>query len=109
MKQEGVDMEETNAVNQERGELAELLRKHRDEVERRCLRQVDVRLNRHELSETELRDSIPDYLVSIAEQLRREDDNPLMQRGIHAWTTLAREHALTRIRLGFDVDEVVQE
>lgn len=103
-------MEQTNTVNhEERIELADLLTKNRDEVEQRWLQLVGTELNRHSLSETELRDSIPDYLTSLAEQLRRDDAQTMTERGAEAWTPVAREHALTRIRLGFDIDEVLQE
>jgi signal transduction histidine kinase len=103
-------MVETGTTNhEERLELADLLTQHRAEVEQRWLVRVGSELNRHGLSETELRDSIPDYLVSIAEELRHDDEQTMVSRGIEAWTSVAREHALTRIRLGFDIDEVLQE
>src|SRR4051794_15393816 len=103
-------MEELTAVNhEERLELADLLTKHRAEVERRWLDQVASQLNRRGISETELRNSIPDYLLSIADQLREEDEQTTIEQGIDAWASVAREHAVTRIRMGFDVDQVMEE
>jgi signal transduction histidine kinase len=103
-------MNQSSAINhQERAELAELLTRHRQEVETRWLEKVGTELNRHGMSETELRDSIPDYLEAIARGLREESKNTMTKRGVNAWTAVARQHALTRIRLGFDIDEVMQE
>jgi signal transduction histidine kinase len=93
----------------ERRALALSLEKNRSEVERRWLERVGSELNHHGLSETQLRDSIPDYLVSIAQQLRRNDAQTAMDRGTHAWTRVAKEHALARSREGFDIDELMLE
>jgi signal transduction histidine kinase len=103
-------MEHSSTTNHvERRELADLLTENRHEVERRWLQRVATEFDRHGVSETELRDSIPDYLVSLAEQLRREEQQTMMARGTEGWAPVAKQHALTRIQLGFDIDEVLQE
>ncbi len=93
----------------ERSDLAALLTELSDKIARRWTEKVSAELSRHRLSDTELRDSIPDYLVALSEALRVEDAQTLADRGTEAWAGIARKHALTRVRLGFDIDEVLQE
>src|SRR5439155_20169312 len=78
----------------------------RDDVEHRWLDQVKADLGAREVSPSELRDSMPEYLDRLAEALRR--DEPAELSGTAAWGALAREHALTRVKLGFDVDQLVR-
>jgi len=89
--------------------LAALLSDHAQEIENRWLRRVSQELNRHGLTETELRDSIPDYIQGLAQSLRRHNGTPITERGVEAWAGTAQKHAVTRIRLGFDIDEVLRE
>jgi signal transduction histidine kinase len=102
---------ELNAAqsDSERFELARLLERHRNEIETRWLKRVATELNRHGVSEAELRNSIPDYLVALSEALSRTDESSMQDRGGSSWVRIAREHAVTRAKLGFDVDEVVRE
>ena len=50
---------------------------------------------------------MPEYLTGLAEALRSAD--PLARTGSHIWEEVAKEHAITRVRLGFDVRELVRE
>ncbi len=56
----------------------------------------------------QLRDAMPHYLERLAEALRR-DEPSLPKSGAAIWTDVASEHALTRVRLGFDVEQLVHE
>ena len=90
-----------------RHQLAEVLVRRSHDIERRWLRQVRRELGRHDVSRADLRDSMPEYLTRLADGLR-EIDNPDAP-GRPAWEPVAREHAETRVRLGFDIDLVVRE
>jgi signal transduction histidine kinase len=93
----------------ERDALADLLNAHRHEIERRWMARVKTMLGRHQLPEPELRDSVPDYIEALVRALRVVDDRALEERGGGEWDQIARQHAITRVRLGFDVDEVLRE
>ncbi len=64
-------------------------------------------LRRPECSLTEFQDGIHDYLYRLAELLR--SDRPVHGLGVSAWSDVAREHAITRVRLGFDVTQLFHE
>ena len=74
----------------------------------RWLSRVEANVRGREVSPAELRDAMPDYLRRIAEALRTTADT-VGHGAAAAWADVAREHALTRVRLGFDVDELVRE
>jgi signal transduction histidine kinase len=57
---------------------------------------------------TDLRNAIGDYLRALAESLQQAGEN-VEANGIAAWTRIAREHALTRVQLGFDVNQLIHE
>ncbi len=50
---------------------------------------------------------MPDYLAGLADAMRGEE--PTEQGGLAAWEQVASEHGVTRVRLGFDVDQLVRE
>jgi signal transduction histidine kinase len=57
---------------------------------------------------TQLRNAIPHYLVELAKVLAKGDD-PLDHRAEAAWSKVAREHGITRVRIGFDISQLVHE
>jgi signal transduction histidine kinase len=57
---------------------------------------------------TDLRNAMPDYLTSLIRTLR-ETSGTVEQGGAAAWAVIAREHAVTRVRLGFDIEQLVHE
>ena len=55
---------------------------------------------------THLRDGIPDYLAALGRLLSesgREDN------GAVSWAQVARDHGITRVRVGFDIEQLVRE
>jgi signal transduction histidine kinase len=91
-----------------RATLAQVIESRRAEIERRWMNEVTRELGPRDLSETELKDSIPDYLLAIARGLRGAG-NGCEFGGSEAWGEVAEKHAVTRVQHGFDVDEVVKE
>jgi signal transduction histidine kinase len=94
---------------QEREQLAGLLMHYGLEVEQRWLASITPHLKHHGLPEPELRDSVPDYIQALAAALRREGPVSMEERGGEEWAHIARQHAVIRVRHGFDVGEVLRE
>jgi signal transduction histidine kinase len=94
---------------QQRRVLADTIAAFAAEIERRWLARVETVLaeGRSDISPTELRDAVPDYLARLADALRGEQ--PMEQEGLAAWEQVASEHGVTRVRLGFDVGQLVRE
>jgi signal transduction histidine kinase len=92
-------------AREEREHLAGAVERRRRDIEERWLERVCRDLSGRDISPTELRDALPDYLARIVSALRSPD--PLS--GSSAWREVAREHAVTRVRLGFDIDQLVHE
>ena len=61
----------------------------------------------HNVNPSDLRDGIGDYLKNLADALRNSESAEI--GGTDAWKRVAKEHALTRVRLGFDIDQLVHE
>jgi signal transduction histidine kinase len=99
----------TDTDKQRRGTLAGAIVAQMDEIERRWLARVqeEIAARRNDLAPTDLRDAIRDYLGRLAEALRGEQS--IEHGGTAAWADVAREHALTRVRLGFNIDQLVRE
>jgi signal transduction histidine kinase len=89
--------------------LADVITARLDEIQRRWLDRVrtEIAAHRKDLAPTDLRDAIGDYLAGLADALRGEES--VEHEGTAAWADVAREHALTRVRLGFDIDQLVRE
>jgi signal transduction histidine kinase len=92
-----------------RSSLAETIERTRSDIVRLWLERVDQEVQRSgkALSVSELRDGLEDYLARIAEELR--SDRAIAPGGAAAWRDIAREHAVTRVRQGFDIDQLVRE
>jgi two-component system phosphate regulon sensor histidine kinase PhoR len=58
------------------------------------------------LGPTQLHDAVPDYLTRVVAALRSGDP---LSHGESIWGEVAREHALMRVSLGFDVSELIHE
>lgn len=90
-------------------QLARIIKESIGDIERQWLEQVKTETLHHPGVElTELRDGMPDYLRALvgllsggAEDLRGDAKT--------AWSTVAREHGVTRVRIGFDISELVRE
>jgi signal transduction histidine kinase len=92
-----------------RSSLAGTIERRLGDIEGRWLEKVQHELTdeRKSISATDLRDAIGEYLTRLADALRRGES--IESEGTAAWSEVAREHALTRVRLGFDIEQLVRE
>jgi signal transduction histidine kinase len=82
--------------------------RNRKEIESRWLARVERDIvTGPAIEPTQLRDGLPDYLVSIVALLA--DGEPVKSAGTHAWERVAREHGVTRVRIGFDIGQLIHE
>jgi signal transduction histidine kinase len=88
--------------------LAAALAQRRDDIVGRWIAQVTTDLDVSGVSLTDLRDALPDYLDRLKQHLQTEALT-LDASGAAVWKDVAREHALTRVRLGFDINQLVHE
>jgi signal transduction histidine kinase len=94
---------------QGRALMADDISRHRGAIVRRWLDRVtlDIQRSGRKVEPTDLRDGIEDYLLRLASCLRSEGD--LGAVGAEAWRQIAREHAITGLRDGFDISQLVRE
>jgi signal transduction histidine kinase len=91
----------------QRNQVADAIERHTAEIVARWLEQVRREADAAHVSLTDLQDGISEYLHRLATLLRGHD--PIARVAASAWSDIAREHALTRVRLGFDVTQLVHE
>jgi signal transduction histidine kinase len=91
-----------------RNALADLIDAHREEIIARWVTEVHARIAAG-VDSAQLRNAMPDYLRRLALALRTGAEPLLRTSGSTVWAEVAREHALTRVRLGFDIDQLVLE
>jgi signal transduction histidine kinase len=91
--------------------LAELIDRERVEIERRWLERVqtDLLAGRPGIEPTHLRDGLPDYLAALAQLLSSGQRQNLTTTAEPAWAKVAREHGITRVRIGFDLNQLIHE
>jgi signal transduction histidine kinase len=104
-----MNAQEADTNEARRKALAAAIERHQSEIINKWLARVreDAEKAGHEVSLSELRDGIGDYLSSLADALRNSESAEI--GGTDAWKRVAKEHALTRVRLGFDIDQLVHE
>ena len=101
-------MEQTESEQHRlRAELAAVVDRRGGTIIERWLQQITRDAAGARVPLTELRDGIHDYLKRLAALLRSR--LPLDGLGQSAWSDVAREHAITRVRLGFDVTQLFHE
>lgn len=89
--------------------LGEVLDRRRDEIIARWSKRVRDDLG-VELEIAELLDAMPDYLRGLAEVVRNQGRASSYQEGGgELWSDVAREHAITRVRQGFDIASLFRE
>lgn len=89
-----------------RSALGEAIREHGRDISERWLGVVTAELvDRPDVSLTQLRDGIPDYLKDLARVLCEHEDPPRAS----GWPKVARDHGITRVRAGFDIDQLIRE
>ncbi len=91
--------------------LSEVIDRNRVEIERRWLERVQRDVCRTPGVElTHLRDGLPDYLVALVGLLSQPSDGPnCAGNGEPIWSRVAREHGITRVRIGFDISQLIHE
>lgn len=90
--------------------LAEVIARGRREIERRWLERVERDVARKpDIEATRLRDGLPDYLDALTNLLSRSGSANFQIDAEPSWSTVAREHGITRVRLGFDLNQLIQE
>ena len=90
--------------------LGRLIEANLSEIERRWLEQIQKDVSAAEGVElTQLRDGMPDYLEEMVRLLRTADLDLLSDHARSAWADVAREHGVTRVRIGFDISQLVHE
>jgi signal transduction histidine kinase len=89
--------------------LRQVIEGHREEIERRWLERVqhDVVCSRG-IELTRLRDGMPSYIAELAHVLANEP-GAFADRAQSAWSRVAQEHGITRVRIGFDISQLVHE
>src|SRR5437016_1682259 len=106
-------METRSALSTDEGErerrsaLAKIIERRSDAIVENWLEQVRADAAAARISVTDLRDGIHDYLRRLSELL--EGGTSLDSVGSSAWSDIAREHAITRVRLSFDVSQLFHE
>src|SRR5262245_37150568 len=97
------------AEREHRSRLADAIERRLQVIEHRWLDRVEAEVvdSGHHIEPTALRDAIGEYLASLAKALHGEGS--VESGGTTAWADVAREHALTRVRQGFDVGQLVRE
>jgi signal transduction histidine kinase len=90
--------------------LSDLIDRSRAEIERRWLERVlsDVSLAPG-VELTYLRDGLPDYLNALVHVLARPEAAGMIAGAEDGWAQIAREHGVTRVRMGFDISQLVHE
>ena len=100
-------------MNQDVGSIKDRLRRimeqRTEEIERRWLDRVQQDIVKQPGVElTLLRDGMPDYLLELTKVLGSGAD-PLDHRAESAWARVARDHGIIRVRIGFDISQLVHE
>jgi hypothetical protein len=102
-------------MNSENSALAlrRVIDQNRSEVERRWLARVQQDIARTPGVElTQLRDGLSYYLAALVQLLCSGQRAAQLSTGVgatSAWATVAREHGITRVRIGFDIAQLVHE
>jgi signal transduction histidine kinase len=97
-------------ANDAASSLARLIQDTRAEIERRWVDQVQRDIVRAgPVEPTQLRDGISDYLQSMATMLSDTGKRGSGDEGRQAWATVARDHGINRVALGFDISQLLQE
>lgn len=87
--------------------LADVIERRAPAILQRWLELVTDDTTARHVSPTELRDALDEYLRRLAVALR--GSAALDEAGRRAWGEVAQAHAVTRVRLGFDVAQLIRE
>jgi signal transduction histidine kinase len=88
--------------------LGEAIERRRDDILAQWLAEVTRDVEVSGISRSELKDALPTYLAELARALET-NEREIALSGREAWASVAKEHAVTRVHLGFDIAELVHE
>jgi signal transduction histidine kinase len=86
--------------------LADLIDRRRADIELLWLARVEADIDTKGTSSALLRDGMPDYLAALVRLLRAPE---APGTAAEAWTEVARKHGVTRVRIGFDIGQLLRE
>jgi signal transduction histidine kinase len=91
--------------------LARAIDERRHEIERIWLERVQSDVcTQPGVKLTELRNAMPDYLIALVRLLERREAAPPLATSAHdTWREVAREHGVMRVRIGFDITQLIHE
>lgn len=88
--------------------LGEIIDRYCKDVEQQWLERVQRDVNdKPGVALTQLRDGLPDYLTALVRLLSA--DTWANDGAENTWAGIAREHGITRVRIGFDITQLVHE
>ena len=90
--------------------LGEIIERNQQEIERRWLRRVERDIVAAPgIEPTQLRDGLPDYLSALVRLFSRTEANNLDLTAEPSWSKVASEHGITRVRIGFNINQLIHE
>ncbi len=90
--------------------LGAIIERRQQEIERRWLERVERDVARSVgIEPTHLLDGLPDYLNALVKLFSRADAQNFDLSAEPAWSKVAREHGITRVRIGFDINQLIHE
>jgi len=94
------------ALSVENRALGKLIKARAKEIEQRWLERVSEEVAHRHVEPTQLRDGMPHYLRALASLLCGPEDG---ETGETSWARVARDHGITRVRVGFNIEQLVRE
>jgi signal transduction histidine kinase len=90
--------------------LGGVIERNQQEIERRWLERVkrDIAAN-SEIEATHLRDGLPDYLHALVKLFSRTSATNFDVAVEPSWSKVAREHGITRVQIGFNINQLIHE
>ena len=88
--------------------MADAITRRKREIIERWLDQVRKRLENRTIDAADLENGLEQYLEGISETLQKRE-NPVRTNGGTLWEEVAREHAATRVKLGFNISQLIEE
>jgi signal transduction histidine kinase len=90
--------------------LGGVIEQNQEEIERRWLGRVERDIAASpEIEPTHLRDGLPDYLHALAKLFSRTTSTNFDLALEPSWSNVAREHGITRVQIGFNINQLVHE
>jgi signal transduction histidine kinase len=106
----GVNVDSSAGKTAAANHLGEIIERNQHEIERRWLERVEKDLAAgYGIEPTQLRDGLPDYLKALVRLFSQTEANNLDLTAEPSWSKVASEHGITRVRIGFNIDQLIHE